>query len=367
MTPWCVVDEQRTKKQRVPAWGRLVLVSVVALLVVGTGMVLIPRDSGTPPARPFSENARLAALEDTLLLRDTAAALADASGLDAAKPAAADAVTLLTTHARALLDPTGLLPTSPAAASPTNPVSSASSAKASLFVTELSRSGQQRLDDARGSDGGMAHLLAAVGSAQLLSAEKLAAEWKLPEPSRPSTGRVPVSPPAAGSCPSAGPTPDPDSATTDTALTSLVRAQHEAVYVYQVAVKRLGASSVSAAARDLEVHEVVLRQAEDLTRVNCGDVPAGEAGYRLPAKFAKDPAAALADLESSSLPRFGDLVALSADGTRDWAIDGLLAASRRSAAWGAGLPALPGLELDAGDLPSLPTPSDASSPTSSSR
>ncbi len=366
MTPWSVVDEQRTKKRRVPAWGRLVLVSVVALLVVGTGMVLIPRDSGTPPPRSFSENARLAALEDTLLLRDSAVALADAPGPDAGKPGADDAVTLLTTHARALLDPAGRLPTSPAAASPT---ATASSPKAtpSAFVTELSRSGQQRLTDARGSDGGMARLLAAVGSAQLLSAEKLAAAWKLPAPTLPTTSRVPATAPAAGSCPSASPSPDADAATTDTALASLVRAQHEAVYVYQVAVKKLGASSVPAAARDLEVHEVLLRQAEDLTGVNCGDVPAGEAGYRLPAKFAKDPAAALADLEASSLPRFGDLVALSTGGTRDWAIDGLLAAGRRSSAWGAALPALPGFELDAGDLPALPTPSDTASPTASIR
>lgn len=360
MTPWCVVDEQTSEKRPTPAWGRLVLVSVVALLVAGTGVVLIPRDSGTPPAIPFSESARADAFEDSLLLRESAAALAESAGPDAANAALGDVVTLLTTHARALLGPadtssrTTTLPTPAADGTPT------SKATRAALVTALAGSAQKRLDDAREADGGIARLLAGVGSAQLLEAEKLAAAWQLPAPGQGSSSdsQVPAAVISAASCPSAGPATDTTSATAGAALAATVRAQQEAVYVYQVALRRL--DNAAAAAKDLHVHEQMLHQAEALARANCGDVPATEAGYRLPEKFAQDPAASLGALESSSLPGFGDLVALSTGDTRDWAIHGLLAAARRGADWGAALPALPGIKLDAGDLPPLPTPSAAS-------
>lgn len=366
MTPWCVVDEQTSEKQRTPAWGRLVLVSVVALLVAGTGVVLIPRDSGTPPAIPFSESARARAFEDTLQLSESAAALAEASVPDTGKAGLEKAVTLLTTHARALLDPADTSPSTSSRSStplepPTDGTPNAKPTRAAL-VTALAGSGQKRLDDAREADGGIARLLAAVGSAQLLEAEELAAAWQLPAPKQtpystskgPSGSSVPAAGTSATACPSTTPIPDAAAATTGTALAASVRAQQEAVYVYQVALRRL--DNTATAARYLQVHEQMLQQAEALTRASCTEVPASEAGYRLPGKFAQDPASFLGALESSSLPGFGDLVALATGDTRDWAIDGLLAAARRSTAWGADVPALPGIELDAGNLPPLPTP-----------
>ncbi|MCD4852474.1 ferritin-like domain-containing protein [Arthrobacter sp. AK01] len=333
------------------------LVALVALLVAGTGIVLIPRDSGTPPPITFTENARVGALEDTLRLRESATVLAEAAGPDTEKPVLGDAVTLLTTHARALLDPAGS--TSPATTKAPSP-----DATRATFVAALSVSGRKRLTDAREADGGIARLLAAVGSAQLLQAEKLAAAWQLPVPKEPATSAttVPAATPSAAPCPSVSPTPAATSATTDAALAAMVRSQQEAIYAYQVALKRLDSSAAAAAARDLQTHELALQQSEALSRANCGDVPASEAGYRLPAQFAKDPAASLAALESTSLLVFGDLIALSTADARTWAVDGLLAASRRSMAWGADLPALPGLKVDAGGLPSLPTPG-ASSPS----
>lgn len=352
MTPWCVVNGQTKEKRQAPAWGRLLLVGLVALLVAGTGIVLIPRDSGVPDDVSFTEAARRGALDSTLELRSSSLALQDAGSLPAPAAGSQGIVTLLTTHARALQ--------SPATSRPSGTVSTGAVAPSkAAFVAGLSASGHQRLRDAREADGGIARLLAAVGTSQLLAAEELATAWQLPAP-----GPVPDqggSTTAAGpvSCPSVSPTSEPGSATTDAALAAAVRSGQEAVYVYQVALKRIEAGSADSAAAALAAHEQLLHQAETLTRANCGDVPAPEAGYRLPAQFAQSPAAALGALEAASLPRFGDLVALSTGGTRDWAISGLLATGRRSALWGAPLPPLPGLTLDAGNLPPLPTPSDS--------
>ncbi|MEJ1116390.1 ferritin-like domain-containing protein [Paenarthrobacter sp. CCNWYY172] len=347
---------QTSEKQRTPPWGRALLVTVVALLVAGTGIVLIPRDSGTPPPVPFSEAARAGALEDTLQLRESAATLSSSAGQGADQTALKDAVTLLTTQARALLVPSEATPSATATTA-----GRADGTTRSAFVAALSASGTQRLADAYEADGGIARLLAAVGSAQVLGAEKLAGAWQLPIPKDAAASKTPIAaatPPTAP-CPSVSPTPEPTSATTDASLAATVRIHQEAVYAYQVALKRLDTASAGTAAKGLAAHELLLQQVEALTRANCGDVPASEAGYRLPEQFAQDPAAALAAMESSALPVMGDLVALSTGGTRAWAVDGLLAAARRSLAWGADVPALPGLTLDAGELPPLPTPGSA--------
>lgn len=367
MTPWSVVNGQTSEKRQTPPWGRVLLATVVALLVAGTGMVLIPRDSGTPTAVPFSETARVVALEDTQRLRESAALMVEAAASDAGMPTLGNAVTLLTTHAQALQSPNSVASRAPSSVGPATADqerAAAPTSRRASFLTALAGSGQKRLDDAREADGGIARLLAAVGTAQLLQAERLAAEWQLPLQQQPTAAdtKAPTATPLAASCPSASPAPEPTSATTDTALASVVRSQQEAIYVYQVTLKRLDTSNSAAAGKYLQTHEVLLQQAESLTSANCADAPPGEAGYRLPEQFTQDPAAFLGSVELSSLPRFGDLVALSTDETRTWAIDGLLAAARRSTAWGAALPALPGLMLDVGDLPSLPTPT--ATPTS---
>ncbi|MDI2037006.1 hypothetical protein PJL15_04149 [Paenarthrobacter nitroguajacolicus] len=336
-------------------------------------MVLIPRDSGTPPPVSFTETARADAAHDAARLLESADALSTAGGPDAKNQGLADLVTLLTTHAQALAAPAdapGLRPTSTSPAAATTEASDDATATRASLLEQLSGSGRKRLADAREADGGIARLLAAVGTSQLVHAETLAAAWQLPLPGDTTPANntppannttVPAAAPTAAACPSVSPTPDPSSATTDSALAAAVRSQQEAVYAYQVALKRLDDAVATAAAKDLQAHLLLLRQAEALTRANCGDVPATTAGYQLPTLFAQDPAAALGALETSALPGYGDLVALSTDETRQWAVDGLLSAARRSIAWGATLPALPGLKLDAGELPPLPTSAPASS------
>jgi hypothetical protein len=56
---------------------------------------------------------------------------------------------------------------------------------------------------------------------------------------------------------------------------------------------------------------------------------------------------------------YGDLVALSDGGIRQWAIAGLLAAANRAAQWGADSGPLPGIVVDTAQLPELATDSPA--------
>lgn len=354
------MNEDRSKKRGFPPAGRVVLVMIVALLVAGTGMILIPRDSGNPAPVPFSETAREAALHDALSLRETAAGLAGAAPKAPEGATVDDAVTLLTTHARALLDPVGSPGSSPSLpASSASPPATESPTTRSTFASSLAASARQRLADAREADGGMARLLAAIGTSQLMESERLAAAWKVTLPDPPASGKgTPGA--TASTCPSGNASPSPisdaraDSRSGDASLAAIVRSQQEAVYAYQVAMKRLDGPQSAQAAKNLQSHQSLLRQAEDLARAACADSPASEPGYRLPQEFTANPAGSLAAVEAAALPVFGDAVAFSSGTSRQWAMDGLLSAARRTVQWGGTLPAFPGMNLDAGSLPPLP-------------
>ena len=141
-----------------------------------------------------------------------------------------------------------------------------------------------------------------------------------------------------------------------------MRAEQEAVYIYQVARTRLEGTAAATAARDLAGHQDLLREAEALARQLCTEPPPREAGYRLPAGFASQAAAALGEQESAALPAYGELVALSDGGTRNWAIAGLLDSARRMESWGTLSGALPGLSVDPAALPELPGSTAAPAP-----
>lgn len=364
-----------------PGWARTALVSLLAVLVLATGMVLIPRDPGHPPAVPFSESARSGAFADTLSLLDAASGLRAAAALPSGSPlpdtALAGTVTLLTTQSRALLHPSQTA-TAPTSGSPTSGSSEQGSSEPDpskmprtpqALVAALSASGAQRLADAEEADGGMARLLAAVGTAQVMQAAQLAAASGLPAPAAPASParKTPSAAPAPTvSCPAtAAPTPKgtATAATLAGALAAAVRSQQEAIYVHQIALTRLDPAASGTALNALAAHQAALRQAEALGREHCLDVPPREAGYRLPEQLSTKPLAALGALEAATLPSFGDLIALASGDTRQWAIDGLLGAARRSAAWGAPVDALPGLVLDVDALPMLPAPTAAATST----
>jgi hypothetical protein len=248
-------------------------------------------------------------------------------------------------------------------------------ATAAALATELAASASQRLADAAVADGGMARLLAAVGTAQLLQASSLAASAGAPDPAAPD----PAAPQLSGACPSAPASPssspsassaqaaasagqDTGAATLPGALAATVRTELETVYGYQVALTRLGGDAAASASQQLARHEALAAGAEALSRMHCAAVPAREAGYTLAPAFLASPAAGLGGLEASALTVYGDLVALSEGQTRQWAISGLVGAARRSALWGAETGDLPGLAADPAAFPELPAPSVTPSP-----
>ncbi|WP_442542955.1 DUF4439 domain-containing protein [Arthrobacter sp. KN11-1C] len=330
------------------------LLAFLAVLVLGVGAVLVPRDAGKPQAVPFSETARSAALSSTEAL------LANASALEST-----DTVMLLTIQSRALLPLPGASPSITPSASP-SPGATQDRPTRAGFVSALTSSASRRLADAADADGGMARLLAAVGTAQLLESSRLAAAWGLPAPATPvEASSAPTPPPTCPASPgtsTTAPTPGtaPTTADLPAALAAVVSSEQESIYAYQVALTRLDAKASATAATWLARHQELLRGAEAQGRLHCIATPPREAGYRLPATFAAKPALALGSMESSSLTAYADLVALSDGGTRQWAIDGLVDAANRSQAWGTPVGPFAGLSVDNAALP--PLPSGAPSP-----
>jgi hypothetical protein len=320
-------------------------------------------------------------------------------------------VTLLTTQAQALLAPgesasqaSDAPPAESGASTPATPATAANTATAAptpagtppaqlpatvpALVRALADSGRQRLADAAVADGGMARLLAAVGTGQLLRASALASETGTAAPphadvafpklsgtcpsestqigsSQPGSAQAATGPAESASgdaaAPAAGtqgvPTTHPAGASAEAALAAVIQTEAEAVYGYQVALPRLSGAAAKSAAEALARHEVLLSGAESLSGRLCFAVPPREAGYALGQSFLASPAAGLGKLEAAGLPAYGDLVALSAGETRQWAIAALYDAGKRSVLLGADPGALPG--LDGTSLPSpAPLPSD---------
>ncbi|MHA7222622.1 ferritin-like domain-containing protein [Arthrobacter sp. RHLT1-20] len=345
---------------------RFALLSILALVVVSLGVALTPGGPKEPAAPPYSEQARAAALSDTMRLRAAGEQLAR-SAAGAGQASVSLTVSLLTSQARALLLPGE--PVSDAAVSPSAPPASSAAAlpsssaaapplSAAALAGALASSGSQRLADAAVADSGMARLLASVGTAQLLQASSLAAATGAPDPPQAD----PAGPKPSGACPGQPATastsgPSDGAAILREALAATVRSELETVYGYQVALTRLGGGAATSASEQLARHEALAGEAEALSRMHCAPVPSRQAGYTMSPDFLASPAAGLGSLEASALPVYGDLVALSEGQTRQWAIAGLVGAARRSALWGAETGALPGLGMDPEGFPELPTPS----------
>lgn len=395
MTTWSVVKDDSGEKQQRKLIPRIALLACLALVVVSLGIALSPGSPKEPAEPPFSEQARSAALAETMRLRTAGEELGGSTTGDA-QAAVAESVSLLTSQARALVlpdrdeaesgpsrgqaapsgTPSVALPAGPSPAGSAAPSSAAAPLppSAAALAAALADSAAQRLADAAVADGGMARLLAAVGTAQLLQASSLAAAAGAPDPAVPD----PAAPRLSGACPSAGVSASSSSvasaastapagaeasagaeanaATLPGALAATVRTELETVYGYQVALTRLGGAAAARASEQLARHEGLAAGAEALSRVHCAPVPPREAGYTMAQDFLAEPAAGLSGLEASALPVYGDLVALSEGQTRQWAIAGLVGAARGSVLWGAETGALPGLAADPADFPELPAP-----------
>lgn len=385
MTTWSVVKDDTRENSRPRNFFRYALLCFTAFLVLSLGFALIPREAPAPAVPPFSEQARASALAETMRLRAAGHELAEgASG--AQRQLFSRTVTLLTTQARALVlpaenGPDGA-PASPSPGSATGPATGRASATAApatvaALVAGLSASGKQRLVQAETADGGMARLLAAVGTAQLLQARSLAEASGTPVPALPTapapqrTAADPcaasASPPAPAPAPASRPapggaatadagtaSPNPGAASLADALDRVVRTEVETVYGYQVALTRLEGAAAGQAKDLLARHEALVDEAEGHSRAHCAPIPPRDPGYTLGTSFLKTPAAGLASLEAGTLPVYGDLVALSDGGTRCWAIASLLQAAQRSIRWGSDTGPVPGIVLDTTLLPPLP-------------
>ena len=406
-------DDSRPKRRR-GLLARVSLLLCLALVAVALGVALSPRPPQEPAEPHFSEQARSAALADTLRLRAAGERLGAAPAGNGTA-AVSHTVSLLTGQARGLLVPGEDEPAPVPAAGPATPPEAGSRtasaappaaplpASAAELAAELADSASQRLADAALADGGMARLLAAVGTAQLLEAATLAAAVGAPVPALPD----PAAPAVTGLCagpsasalpegaagtaspasspvpsgtasaaatggpsavpsavPSVAPSGDaggtvPPAASLPGALAAVVQTEREAVYGYQVALTRIADASAGQASEQLARHEALVAGAEALGRQHCLAAPLREAGYTIGPELLASPAAGLGALEASSLPVYGDLVAFSAGETRLWAISGLLGAARRTVLWGADAGNLPGLTADQNQFPGLPAPSPA--------
>jgi hypothetical protein len=397
MTTWSVVKDDTREKRRPLTYFRYLLLACVAGLVISLGVAMTPRPAPEPPEPAFSEKARASALESALSLRSSAQRLAEAAP-EAQQPALTRVVTLLTTQAKALLPPGTSSPEPSAPGSPAETVPSGTSPEPSPspsatvaastgadLVAGLSASGAQRTSDAVAADGGMARLLAAVGTAQLLEASALAGTVGVPAPGTAVAGLTPedaeqlklgaaecLSPSSAAAALSAAPSAEPpaaappedsssnarsgeqDSSLLASALSMTVKTEAETIYGYQVALTRLEKSSTQAASLLLARHEQLLQEAEELSRLHCVSTPNQEPGYTLKPEFLQAPAAGLGTLEAGTLPVYADLVALSEGSARRWAMAGLWEAASRSVQWGADPGPLPGLLFNADQLPPLP-------------
>ncbi len=359
---------------------RYAVFSLAALLVLSLGFALIPAEPPAPAEPPFSEQARAAALEQTLELRSAGMDLA-ASGAGGTAGSPSDGgvdqvVTLLTIQARALLLPgnaaSAEAATLPSAASPAaagSPTAASPSPSAPPVVTvaefaaKLAASGRQRLKDAETADGGMARLLAGAGTAQLLAAERLGAAGA-PETEPQGTEAHGTERQASASAPPACPaTPSPGApasiaplaaAGLGAALVAAAGAELETVYGYQAALTRLPPEAAGPASEFLAQHQDLADQAEEYGRMLCVTLPPQPPGYVLDQEFLDAPTDGLAGLEADTLPSYSDVVALAEGATRDWALSALQEAARRAQHWGAGPDPLPGLVLDEGQLPQLP-------------
>lgn len=389
MTPWSVVKDDHREIRPKLRYFRYAVISFTALLVLSLGFSLIPADPPAPADPPFSEQARLAALQDSMDLRAAAERIsANAASGGAPNAAVVDGtVTLLTLQARALLSPSDFSPVRPASGSgsPPAPGSAPPSAEAPAtgtaaaaaptlaeLASALSASGVERLNDAARADGGMARLLAGAGTAQLLAAENVAAAGgvaveRLPHAVTGAPAAVGASgqaaDPTASACPSPLPVPTgsgQETTATGTAavlvnvLSAAVAAEQQSTYAYQAALPRLGPDDARTAGTFLGQHQELAEEAAARSREACSAPPAQQPGFVLGPDFLAAPRDGLARLELAALPAYGDIVAQADGDLRTWAIAALQSAARRAAHWNGAPGPFPGVVLDQDQLPELP-------------
>lgn len=362
---------------------RFAVFALAALVVLSLGFALVPAEKPAPAQPSFSERARAAAFSKAVDLRTAGMQLASAGAADAT--VLEPVVTLLTIQARALLGPAPeSAPASPpppstsglpSADHPSANLPSAGLPTAAEFVQALADSGASRVKDAETADGGMARLLAGTGTAQLLAAGRLAAATGMPAPQghagtqgqsgTEGTGVTEGQTSGAARTPAPCPSPSAPATVPETtgpgtaegirqALAAAITAEHQATYGYQAALPRLAPAEEGPASEFLVRHKEQAAAAEERLLSACGAPVPQQPGYVLDPGFLAAPAAGLGKLEAATLAAYGDVVAVSQGQDRQWAMSALQSAAARAMRWGADPGPVPGLALDAEQLPALP-------------
>ncbi len=341
---------------------RTVVLGGAAAAVAGCGIDLgaARRDDGVPaPRRPDrDERARRRAVEDArALLAVTAAVPPVDDGAVASLLAEVAAVCgrhlVALRPAGAATDPstdpsTGLptgLPTAEPSAQPTaQPTARPTDPpQPPDVVARLGAATATALRDAARAGGPTARLLASVGAARAVLAARLAAAVGISAPARPVTDDDGAT---------AATTPDAPSA-----ATAAVTGERAAAYGYGVLATRLGGQARERAVTVLGEHTRAADALAAAAQRAGAEVAATAAppAWQVPGPVA-DTAAAVAlatDLEQRTAAAHADLVAASAGGLRAAAVEALVAAAGRRAAWTGTVEALPGLREPA--EPAAPT------------
>lgn len=342
--------------------------SVALGLGLGGCELRLATPAATEPARSAAELLRSRAVDDALTLQQTARAArgTTAGTAPAVAPVLDDVVAFSTRHAAELggVYSSGLHPSGSATATPT---ATAPPSTPADVLAVLASSAADALGTAESvPDGGMARLLAAIGTSRAQLASRLATALGLPAPAvTPKAGAA--TPTAAStqspSSPTAIPSPTTSSASglSPADLDALTVVHDQAGYGLEVVAAKLEGAARARALAAAHAH----RAAAEAWAVRAGTAATARdprrAAYALPTGL-RDAATATAlarTLEEAVARADAAVVAAAPAGERGALIDDLRTAADAVVAWGGPPDPLPGLVLP---TPSA-TPSAAPSAT----
>ncbi|MBD8042934.1 DUF4439 domain-containing protein [Arthrobacter sp. Sa2BUA2] len=328
---------------------RALALGVLACVIASFGLTLGTRAEADRP-RTFSEKALNEAFATVRILAAEADALAAAgTGASAGE---------LRLQAQTLKDQ-ALLLTSPGGAAAHEAALQSPGGGEGSYPVAVETAARANLEAAGRADYGTARLLASVGTAQLLLAERAGEVLGVPVEAAGESQWTPVlDEDAAARCTTGGDasarTELRDRPGAAEALQTALDAEYGAVYAYEVAQAQssgretvLGEALLERRAAHLEAGRGGVGLLPALCLPEVSPVPA----YSLSAEFLASPARSLAGMEAAFPGVYADLVGSSDGAVRSWAIDRLVESSRLLYTGEDTVPASPGLDAEPAALP----------------
>ena len=328
---------------------RTLALGVLACVVASFGLTLGARAEADRP-RTFSEKALNEAFATVRILAAEADALAAAGTGASTGEMQLQAMTL---------KEQALLLTSPGGAAAHEAALQAPGSAQGSYPVAVETAARANLEAAGRADYGTARLLASVGTAQLLLAERAGEVLGVPVETAGESQWTPVlDDDAAARC-----TTDGDaSARTELrdrpgaaeSLQSTLDAEYGAVYAYEVAqAQSSGRETVlgSALPERRTAHLEAGRDGVELLPALCLPEVSPVPAYSLSAGFFADPVQSLDGMEAAFPGVYADLVGSTDGAVRSWAINRLVETSRQLYTESNAVPASPGLEAEPAALP----------------